>query len=339
MSNPGVIQLAHTIIGNNELRIEDNIGEAIHIHYGKIRLDFTIKEFLELASSLVDIAEKMIDVNGFSFKKFDAIFLSQIGDLLLNLERVEFKKCNIGELLTDAITEDGMELISMKDSRVSRALRGDTTIVKKWKQTNYFGEDNVERVNSIYQSIKELGYVPEKNAYIVVCDNGKYVVDGCHRCSAMYNLYGDVEVEISNWITKNNKYSDECRSRYYEVEKIQSLKWKKNRLWLVSMLLEKDLSGKKILFKGAGKHTIELLKLMEDKCYQIVGIIADEIKEDKLKKYKRISLNEIESIDADVILISSYKYRDEMKKELEAYVTKFEIYDLYENGIDKEFFS
>ena len=34
MSNPGVVLLADGNIGNNYIKIEDNIGEAIHVHFG-----------------------------------------------------------------------------------------------------------------------------------------------------------------------------------------------------------------------------------------------------------------------------------------------------------------
>ena len=57
MSNPGVIFLntskvyVDRIICGDRLWIEDNIGEAIHIHYRNMRFDFTIEEFLQLANA------------------------------------------------------------------------------------------------------------------------------------------------------------------------------------------------------------------------------------------------------------------------------------------------
>lgn len=45
MSNPAVIELIKTNLRNNDLSIEDNLGESIHLHLGYLRMDFTIKEY------------------------------------------------------------------------------------------------------------------------------------------------------------------------------------------------------------------------------------------------------------------------------------------------------
>jgi len=44
-------QLSASIL-NTRLDIEDNIGESIHIHYKNLRLDFTVKDFIELAKAM-----------------------------------------------------------------------------------------------------------------------------------------------------------------------------------------------------------------------------------------------------------------------------------------------
>jgi len=38
------------------LKIEDNIGESIHIHYRNVRIDLTISEFVKLADELESIS-------------------------------------------------------------------------------------------------------------------------------------------------------------------------------------------------------------------------------------------------------------------------------------------
>jgi len=35
-----------------KVRIEDNVGEAIHIHYGTTRIEMTVEEFLIFAEAL-----------------------------------------------------------------------------------------------------------------------------------------------------------------------------------------------------------------------------------------------------------------------------------------------
>lgn len=345
MSSPGVIRLAQINIGDYILRIEDNIGEAIHIHFGYIRLDVSIAEYSELVESLIKIAEKMINVKNFFFHSFDAIWLSQEAYLLLKLRKLEFKKEQVGTLLTNQYDEDGQIIINVRESRVSKAINGDLAEISEWKQKNYIFEDNISRMKNIYESIKENGYYPEsKGTYITLCDNGKFIVDGCHRASAIYNLYGNIEILVANWITENYEFSDEHRERRLKSERKNFLLAKKREMNIkefrkiqVLYLITKDLSGKQIIIKGAGEHTKEFVELCGDKV-NIIGIFAKEIIIDSLKKFPKIEEKNLLDINADMIFISSYRYRWEMKAELEPYENKFEIYDLYDRGIDKQFF-
>ena len=57
-TNPGVIVLTKTQLQDTHLHhrldIEDNIGEEMHIHYKNFRMDYTVKDFLELARACDD---------------------------------------------------------------------------------------------------------------------------------------------------------------------------------------------------------------------------------------------------------------------------------------------
>ena len=57
-TNPGVIVLTKTQLQDTQLHhrldIEDNIGEEMHIHYKNFRMDYTVKDFLELARACDD---------------------------------------------------------------------------------------------------------------------------------------------------------------------------------------------------------------------------------------------------------------------------------------------
>lgn len=71
MSNPGVLYLAsadkRTHKSIKRFDIEDNIGEAVHIHYNDFRFDFTIDEFLAFAdmcrSCLKSLYQNGVDVS------------------------------------------------------------------------------------------------------------------------------------------------------------------------------------------------------------------------------------------------------------------------------------
>lgn len=61
MSNPGVIVLASLKKPfPYRFEVEDNIGEAIHIHFQDMRIDLTVKEFLDITDKLQQILDNMV---------------------------------------------------------------------------------------------------------------------------------------------------------------------------------------------------------------------------------------------------------------------------------------
>ena len=40
---------------NDRLLVEDNVGEAIHIHYHEVRIDLTVDEFIKFAEMIEDV--------------------------------------------------------------------------------------------------------------------------------------------------------------------------------------------------------------------------------------------------------------------------------------------
>ena len=90
MSNPGVLTLAEKRLTNGKkIRIEDNLGESIHIHYASARIDMTIKELIYLADVCEKSLEDLIPVEGFDLSDYDDQFLEKYSKYLIDLERVE----------------------------------------------------------------------------------------------------------------------------------------------------------------------------------------------------------------------------------------------------------
>lgn len=89
MSNPAVINLDTEFSGSLEgFRVEDNIGEAIHIHFDNVRLDFTINEFLSFAETVRDsiIELKCFDEN---LLKLPYDFLKRFHKELIDYIKIE----------------------------------------------------------------------------------------------------------------------------------------------------------------------------------------------------------------------------------------------------------
>jgi hypothetical protein len=109
MSNPGVRALASLKPVGVPWRfeIEDNVGEAIHVHYRDIRLDLTIKEFYALAEKAEKCINSLVsnradrDVEGFSASDFDPVNLVGLAGILPDIERITYDEVYLEDLLVD----------------------------------------------------------------------------------------------------------------------------------------------------------------------------------------------------------------------------------------------
>jgi len=208
MSNPGVIEVINDEMSIGQLKIEDNIGEAIHIHIADFRIDLTIAELHHMSQQLKSAVNEFVDVEGFDCDKFDSVFLNQISDFLVDLEKIEIKDVKLSSLYTDMPKRfGGIEYRPIRKSRVSKALKGNSDEDISVKQTNAIGVTNSERTRLIYESIKEKGY-PSGGKYAVIFGDSNYVRDGQHRLSALYILNGeDIEIPVIMMKFKNNSHA------------------------------------------------------------------------------------------------------------------------------------
>jgi hypothetical protein len=226
MSNPGVKYLTETKLTNGkDLRIEDNIGEAIHIHYDEFRLDFSISEFIRFSEELNDSLNILIDNNEFKVESFDPLFLFDIADKLVDLNKIEYTTINLENLKVQKEGFLGLPVISgLKESRVYKALKGETDDYYNYKQTNYVNQLNSDRLGSVLKSIEENGY-PYKNQYIILFNNQDMIRDGQHRASSLLFLKGNIEVPVIRIHFNKNKHNT---SNYPWIEAL--FKWNKKRV-------------------------------------------------------------------------------------------------------------
>lgn len=90
MSNPGVIILAEKKLSNRKtLRIEDNLGEAIHLHYGEFRVDLSIQELLYLAEAVEESVNLLLQECGFKCDEYSPQFLNKFSECFADLEKIE----------------------------------------------------------------------------------------------------------------------------------------------------------------------------------------------------------------------------------------------------------
>lgn len=131
MSNPGVLSLAslEAVGADYRFEIEDNIGEAIHIHYKDIRLDLTVAEFYDIAEQMDKMIDMVVDVEGFSSKDYDPVNLVGLAACLPDLVKVTEDEVWLADLLVDTYVSMERKFLHRYQSR--ELLRHCTEIVQR----------------------------------------------------------------------------------------------------------------------------------------------------------------------------------------------------------------
>ena len=214
MSNPGVIKLVSLRnVGPNvkRLDIEDNIGEAIHIHWNGFRLDLTIKEFLSLSNELDFAFQSLTNYNNFDLKNSDPLFLFEISKLLPYVTDVRLENIRISQLR--AIVRVHIPLIGyivipkkINSTPAYKFLSSKSDEFVEYQQESYPGISNVSRLNNLINSIDSNGY-PHEGAYITLFGNQKFIRDGQHRAAALAWKFGmDYTIPVRIIVFKGKKW-------------------------------------------------------------------------------------------------------------------------------------
>ncbi len=250
--NPGVIVLASLRTTERvqfpyRFDIEDNIGEAIHIHYkDNIRIDLTTAEFTKLAEAMGDIIDAIVDVEGFSSRDFDPVALVGLSGSLPHLEKIEYVSMPLADIQVDTFDPDGNPILAgLPQSRVVKALNGITAENDAHTvQLNHirFGDTermtNQERVLFNLERVKRYGY-PAGGDYITI-DSRNRICDGQHRAACLYYLFGNIEVMVRRIYfgkTKEEMSRDWQRESEYELyikekeERMRQEAESRNRSW------------------------------------------------------------------------------------------------------------
>jgi FtsZ-binding cell division protein ZapB len=213
MSNPGVIFLAKFQRGSFYFAVEDNIGEAIHIHYAdavvNMRVDLTIHDFFNLAADMEHVIDMLLDGKA-KYSDFDPIFFAELRyDALINLKCITSDSVMLEDLLVQDILSDGnIQVRPMTEARLGKAFSGDHSENDIHSQINYFSptgkiSTNRDRINENFQRIKENdGF--SKSDCVWLVEGTNFICDGHHRSMSLYALKGNCRVPVRRiWFSKD----------------------------------------------------------------------------------------------------------------------------------------
>ena len=197
MSNPAVYLLADTKIRGSVIRIEDNLGEAIHIHIGDIRLSITISDFEAIYQCAKEVAKYLFELKGLDWKYIDEGSLDWDWiSRYQNIEKLEISHKKIKDLYTIKRINNDINkemIVPISKSIFAEKLKNEKVNISNYAECNMYGVDSDERLELIREKICKTGY-PYDNKYILINSLGQ-IYDGDHRAAVLYHMYGG-EYEI-----------------------------------------------------------------------------------------------------------------------------------------------
>lgn len=197
MSNAAVIKLQKKQIGAHHVWLDDNFGEAIHVHIDDFRADLSNREFAQMYSDLCDAINELIQVDGFDCHKISPVYLEvMLWKDLCRLEKVKMDEIPLSQLRVAGQGKYGGEQYDfLPDSWCVKELDGIGADAGKAKDSNYSGQSNQERWDSVYEFVKEHGY-PCDGEYIILYGDSDVIKDGQHRAACLWKLNGGGKVPV-----------------------------------------------------------------------------------------------------------------------------------------------
>lgn len=251
MSNPGVIILSECKTKRNEsFRVEDNIGESIHIHYGNLRFDLTINELLKLSGFLRKVINDIVDNEGFQIENFDPVFLKHVASYLTDIKKIEIEKIDLKQLEVNAKNLIGLPIVSkLPNSIVYKAIKGDNKEYLNYSQENDIFITNEERLLGIKNYLDTHEY-PFNNEYIVLFNDQNIIRDGQHRASVLLNKNVS-KVDVVRIYFRNNKLKLSAKPYLNYI-----FVWNKERVFQMLRKLYRFLKNYKIRVASRMKRLI-----------------------------------------------------------------------------------
>lgn len=207
MSNPGVVTLETLSLSSAmPVKIEDNLGESVHIHIGPFRFDLTLKELSKLSDDAEVLLDAYLGQFGLSVANFDRVFLGQIGHMLIDLEHASFEEVAVADLLVTVKRGrlGRLKVATIAGSDVIRAMNSDFDI---YKQTFGLGKshakERIERAQNLVTS-EEYGANGER---IVVFNDQMFIRDGQHRAATIFSNNPSAKVEVLRIKFRDGRHS------------------------------------------------------------------------------------------------------------------------------------
>jgi hypothetical protein len=167
-----------------------------------------------------DLLNIALGVKGLDIRDVDPIYLCQNIVSWLDLDHILVENIALSNLRTENRDKDNkIYLVSLKESRIYKALDGNNTELISRDQINYFGDTNISRFERLADSVKNNRF--DLSRPIAILNNdGFWIRDGCHRASIVLHEHGDIDVKVIRLYFKDNLHNDETDINSYNFSVI-----------------------------------------------------------------------------------------------------------------------
>jgi hypothetical protein len=165
----------------------------------------SLKDFIYLIRFIKKEINNLIYFQDYLIDNFDIAFLYACRNQLIFLNAIKIEKIKISDLRgiinsKYGSKENKLSYVTIEQVPAYKYLLGKKEEFMSYKQHNYPGITNEQRIFNIVDSIKTYGY-PLKNSYIIVFNDKNFIRDGLHRAAALAYLYGlDYEIPIMRFV-------------------------------------------------------------------------------------------------------------------------------------------
>lgn len=156
-------------------------------------------QFLTMIDDLYNAMNNLVSRLDFDARNYDPAFLN----VMLAKELPYFCGEKIVDMYLDELLvphvpyQPGVpETVSLNECVRVNSLRGNVDIdFFNRRGSNHYKQSNSMRLNSVLDMVIKRGY-PYNNEYITIFSTCNLVVDGWHRASCLYYLYGNIRVPV-----------------------------------------------------------------------------------------------------------------------------------------------
>lgn len=203
---PGTsVVLKEDMIEEFSLAVEYDGVSIIEVRVNELSMAMDRLQFATLIDDLYSAINRCISKIDFDARNYDPAFLN----VMLAKELPYFCEEKIVYMYLDDLLvphvpyqPDVPETVSLNECVRVNSLRGTVDIDSfNRRGSNHYKQSNSMRLNSILNMVIEQGY-PYNNEYITIFSTNNLVVDGWHRASCLYYLYGNIQIPVKVIVLK-----------------------------------------------------------------------------------------------------------------------------------------